>query len=128
MVDKGKKNAMKGCIKATKGCWIVHRTTKHGGIFTKYRFPSERERQNNKCRERNRRAITKKIFAGLKEHGNYQLRKTADKTDLLKCLCNEAGWNVDDDGTIRGKKISSKFKFDLNDRPSEDDYCLCDKW
>ncbi|KAK6943429.1 BES1/BZR1 plant transcription factor, N-terminal [Dillenia turbinata] len=95
-----KKSILRGCIKTTQGPWLVHRTSRDGGIVTKYRFPSEREPLNNKQRERNRRAVTHKIFAGLRAHGNYQLPKYADNNDLLKALCEEAGWQVAEDGTI----------------------------
>ncbi|GAV76883.1 DUF822 domain-containing protein [Cephalotus follicularis] len=95
-----KKKALRGCIKTSKGPWIVHRPTKDGGVVTKYRFPSDRERDNNKQRECKRRAVTRKIFAGLREHGNYKLPKHADNNDLLKALCEEAGWRVGEDGTV----------------------------
>ncbi|OAY44592.2 hypothetical protein MANES_08G096400v8 [Manihot esculenta] len=98
MADE-KTRAMKGCIKSGRGPWIVHRSTKDG-VVTKYRFPSDSERQNNKQRERRRRAVTRKIFAGLRKHGNYKLPKHADTNDLLKALCEEAGWHVEEDGTI----------------------------
>lgn len=108
MADE-KKKAVKGCIKTSKGPWIVHRTTKNGGIVTKYRFPTDRERQNNKQRERKRRAVAKNIFAGLRQHGNYNLPKHADSNDLLKALCEEAGWHVEEDGTIYRRVKSCTF-------------------
>ena len=55
--------------------------------------------------------MAQKIFAGLKEHGNYNLPKHADSNDLLKALCEEAGWHVDEDGTIY-KKVSPLLIFD----------------
>lgn len=106
-----KKTTMRGCIKKSKGPWIVHRTTKDGEMVTKYRFPTENERQKNKQRERRRRAVAKKIFAGLKEEGGYKLPKHADTNDLLKALCEEAGWYVEEDGTIYRKV--RKFVFRL---------------
>ncbi|KAF7825493.1 protein BZR1-like protein 2-like [Senna tora] len=99
MAERGKK----GCIKTSKGPWIVRRITKDGVISQHYRFPSERERQNNKAREQKRRSIARRIFAGLKAHGNYILPKHADTNDLLKALCEEAGWIVEEDGTIYKK-------------------------
>ncbi|CDP06431.1 unnamed protein product [Coffea canephora] len=93
----------RGCIKSSKGPWVVRRTTRNGGTVTKYRYPSDRERLNNKQRERNRRGVAHKIFAGLRAHGNYQLPKNADSNDLLKALCEEAGWHVEDDGTVYRK-------------------------
>ncbi|KDP22831.1 hypothetical protein JCGZ_00418 [Jatropha curcas] len=99
MANDGKKIIIKGCIKSTKGPWIVNRSTKYG-IVSKYRFPTDRERQNNKQRERRRRAVARKIFAGLRQHGNYKLPKHADSNDLLKALCEEAGWHAEEDGTL----------------------------
>lgn len=104
------KSAPKGCIKNTRGPWKIKKTTKDGEVVTKLRFPSESERQNSKQRERQRRSITQKIFAGLRLYGNYQLPKKADTNDLLKALCEEAGWHVEEDGTIHKKvKIVTKF-------------------
>lgn len=91
---------LKGCIKTSKGPWLVRRATKDGGVVTKYRFPSDKERLNNKQRERRRRSVAHKIFAGLRAHGNYNLPKHADSNDLLKALCEEAGWHVEEDGRI----------------------------
>ncbi|KAF2306464.1 hypothetical protein GH714_018399 [Hevea brasiliensis] len=110
MADE-KKRIMRGCIKNGRGPWIVRRTTNYG-IITKYRFPSDRERQTNKQRERRRRAVARKIFAGLRQHGNYKLPKHADTNDLLKALCEEAGWHVEEDGTVYRNKefISSLVK------------------
>ncbi|KAL9374426.1 hypothetical protein Peur_034046 [Populus x canadensis] len=99
MVDE-KKVVLSGCIKTSRGPWRVHRATKDGRIVTKFRYPSDRERQTNQQRERRRRAVAKKIFEGLRKHGNYKLPKHADSNDLLKALCEEAGWHVEEDGTI----------------------------
>ena len=101
------KSALKGCIKNSRGPWKVTKTTKDGQVVTKLRFPTETERQNSKQRERRRRSITQKIFAGLRSHGNYQLPKHADTNDLLKALCNEAGWHVEEDGTIYKKVLQT---------------------
>lgn len=40
-----------------------------------HRLPSWKERENNKKRERKRRAVAAKIFAGLRAYGNYKLPK-----------------------------------------------------
>ncbi|OMO97644.1 BZR1, transcriptional repressor [Corchorus olitorius] len=131
MVDE---NKSRGCIKKSKGPWVVHRTTKDGGVVTGYRFPTETERQKNKQRERRRRSVTQKIFAGLKQHGNYKLPKHADTNDLLKALCEEAGWHVEEDGTISRKKTeSSSMGGSIKVNPScqviedddDEDYCTC---
>ncbi|KAF2288470.1 hypothetical protein GH714_007780 [Hevea brasiliensis] len=105
MADE-KTSTIRGCIKSSRGPWIVHRTTKDG-IVTKYRFPSDRERQNNKQRERRRRAVARKIFAGLRQQGNYKLPKHADTNDLLKALCEEAGWHVEEDAPFIGIRSSN---------------------
>ncbi|CAD6233429.1 unnamed protein product [Miscanthus lutarioriparius] len=67
------------------------------------RMPTWRERENNKRRERRRRAIAAKIFAGLRAHGGYKLPKHCDNNEVLKALCNEAGWVVEPDGTTYRK-------------------------
>ncbi|XP_052196483.1 BES1/BZR1 homolog protein 2 [Diospyros lotus] len=67
------------------------------------RLPTWRERENNKRRERRRRAIAAKVFAGLRAQGNYKLPKHCDNNEVLKALCAEAGWVVEDDGTTYRK-------------------------
>nr|GMC81812.1 protein BRASSINAZOLE-RESISTANT 2-like [Ipomoea batatas]GMC85892.1 protein BRASSINAZOLE-RESISTANT 2-like [Ipomoea batatas] len=124
MVGESGNKALRGCIKTTRGPWTVHRTTKNGGVITKYRYPSERERQNNKQRERKRRAVAKKIFAGLRAHGNYQLPKHADSNDLLIAVCREAGWQVEEDGTIF-KRVPVVQK-ETKTCEEDEDYCKCE--
>ncbi len=70
------------------------------------RKPTWKERENNKRRERRRRAIAAKIFTGLRALGNYNLPKHCDNNEVLKALCREAGWVVEDDGTTY-RKVSS---------------------
>lgn len=67
------------------------------------RLPTWKERENNKRRERRRRAIAAKIFSGLRMYGNYKLPKHCDNNEVLKALCNEAGWVVEEDGTTYRK-------------------------
>ncbi|XP_074589629.1 protein BZR1 homolog 1-like [Curcuma longa] len=67
------------------------------------RLPTWKERENNKRRERRRRAIAAKIFTGLRTLGNYKLPKHCDNNEVLKALCREAGWVVEDDGTTYRK-------------------------
>ncbi|RXH79527.1 hypothetical protein DVH24_040674 [Malus domestica] len=62
-------------------------------------MPTWKERENNKKRERRRRAIAAKIYSGLRMYGNYKLPKHCDNNEVLKALCNEAGWTVEEDGT-----------------------------
>ncbi|KAI9089114.1 hypothetical protein K1719_029393 [Acacia pycnantha] len=67
------------------------------------RMPNLKERENNKKRERRRRAIAAKIYTGLRAQGNYKLPKHCDNNEVLKALCAEAGWIVEDDGTTYRK-------------------------
>ncbi|KAL3617451.1 hypothetical protein CASFOL_037772 [Castilleja foliolosa] len=108
-MEHERNNMLRGCIKTSKGPWLVRRVSKDGGLVTKYRFPSEKERLNNKQRERRRRSVAHKIFAGLRAHGNYNLPKHSDTNDLLKALCEEAGWHVEDDGKIYKKEPTSRM-------------------
>lgn len=73
------------------------------------RVPTCRERENNKKRERRRRAIAAKIFAGLRACGNYRLPKHCDNNEVLKALCKEAGWIVEPDGTTYRKVLKNIF-------------------
>lgn len=57
------------------------------------------EKERTKLRERHRRAITARILAGLRRHGNYNLRVRADINDVISALAREAGWVVLPDGT-----------------------------
>ncbi|KAK9270416.1 hypothetical protein L1049_025995 [Liquidambar formosana] len=70
---------------------------------TSRRKPSWRERENNRRRERRRRATAAKIYAGLRAQGNYDLPKHCDNNEVLKALCAEAGWTVEEDGTTYRK-------------------------
>ncbi|CAI0560703.1 unnamed protein product [Linum tenue] len=67
------------------------------------RMPTWKERENNKKRERRRRAIAAKIYSGLRMYGNYKLPKHCDNNEVLKALCDEAGWSVEEDGTTYRK-------------------------
>ncbi|XP_062093488.1 protein BZR1 homolog 4-like [Humulus lupulus] len=60
---------------------------------------SESEKEKTKMRERHRRAITGKIFHGLRKHGGYRLSPRADINEVLRQLAREAGWIVEPDGT-----------------------------
>ncbi|CAN1323591.1 Protein BRASSINAZOLE-RESISTANT 2 [Linum perenne] len=44
-----------------------------------------------------------KIFTGLRAQGNYNLPKHCDNNEVLKALCHEAGWVVEEDGTTYRK-------------------------
>jgi len=50
-------------------------------------------------RERHRRAITSRMVAGLRQHGNFPLPARADMNDVLAALARAAGWTVQPDGT-----------------------------
>ncbi|KAE8693286.1 Protein BZR1-like protein 1 [Hibiscus syriacus] len=67
------------------------------------RLPTWKERENNKRRERRRRAIAAKIYSGLRAQGNYKLPKHCDNNEVLKAICAEAGWTVEEDGTTYRK-------------------------
>lgn len=58
-------------------------------------------------RERQRRAITTKIFNGLRKHGGYRLSPRSDINQVLRHLASEAGWIVDPDGTTYRSSSSS---------------------
>lgn len=67
------------------------------------------EKERTKLRERQRRAITAKILAGLRRHGNYNLRVRADINDVIAALAREAGWVVLPDGTTFPSRSQVKF-------------------
>ncbi|KAG8386447.1 hypothetical protein BUALT_Bualt03G0149700 [Buddleja alternifolia] len=77
------------------------------------RMPTWKERENNKRRERRRRAIAAKIFAGLRLYGGYKLPKHCDNNEVLKALCDEAGWTVEPDGTTYRKGCKPKETMDM---------------
>ncbi|GKV09947.1 hypothetical protein SLEP1_g21382 [Rubroshorea leprosula] len=59
----------------------------------------EKEKERTKLRERHRRAITRRMLAGLRQYGNFPLPASADMNDVLSALAREAGWTVEPDGT-----------------------------
>lgn len=65
------------------------------------------EKERTKLRERHRRAITARILAGLRRHGNYNLRVRADINEVIAALAREAGWTVLPDGTTFPSRSSS---------------------
>eukprot|EP00475_Leptophrys_vorax_P023391 TRINITY_DN32017_c0_g1_i1.p1 TRINITY_DN32017_c0_g1~~TRINITY_DN32017_c0_g1_i1.p1 ORF type:complete len:454 (+),score=-8.71 TRINITY_DN32017_c0_g1_i1:96-1457(+) len=75
----------------------------NGRPFPPQRLPTWKERENNKRRERRRRAIAAKIFTGLRTYGNFDLPKHCDNNEVLKAVCKEAGWVVEEDGTTYRK-------------------------
>uniref|UniRef100_A0A0D9XH02 Beta-amylase n=1 Tax=Leersia perrieri TaxID=77586 RepID=A0A0D9XH02_9ORYZ len=60
---------------------------------------AQEEKERTKLRERQRRAMTGRILAGLRRHGNYNLRVRADINEVIAALAREAGWVVLPDGT-----------------------------
>ncbi|KAM3270786.1 beta-amylase 8 [Capsicum chacoense] len=70
-----------------------------GTTTNKSRKEREKEKERTKLRERHRRAITSRMLAGLRQHGNYQLPVRADMNDVLAALARQAGWIVESDGT-----------------------------
>ncbi|CAN0910969.1 BES1/BZR1 homolog protein 3 [Linum grandiflorum] len=77
------------------------------------RMPTWKERENNKRRERRRRAIAAKIYSGLRMYGNYKLPKHCDNNEVLKALCHEAGWIVEEDGTTYRKGCRPVERMDI---------------
>ncbi|MCO5593105.1 hypothetical protein L7F22_047111 [Adiantum nelumboides] len=71
------------------------------------RLPTWKERENNRRRERRRRAIAAKIYTGLRMYGNYKLPKHCDNNEVLKALCDEAGWVVEEDGLTYRKGMKA---------------------
>lgn len=68
---------------------------------------SASEKEKTKLRERQRRAITTKIFAGLRKYGGYNLPPRADINDVLKALASEAGWVVEPDGNTYRSQVTT---------------------
>ncbi|KAF8670526.1 hypothetical protein HU200_050547 [Digitaria exilis] len=79
-----------------KGRGHSHR---HGAV----RKTTSIERENNRWRERYRRSIASKIYAGLRAYGRYALPRLCDSNIVLRALCHEAGWIVEPDGTTYRK-------------------------
>ncbi|KAJ8626683.1 hypothetical protein MRB53_019990 [Persea americana] len=83
------------------------------GMTSGTRLPTWKERENNKKRERRRRAIAAKIYAGLRMYGNYKLPKHCDNNEVVKALCAEAGWTVEEDGTTYRKGCKPLERMDV---------------
>lgn len=90
----------RGCIRSTRGPWTVRRQGRGGAVKTSLRHPTPRERENNRQRERRRRQVATRIYAGLRARAGYALPKHADQNDVLRALCAEAGYLVDEDGNV----------------------------
>ncbi|EYU19128.1 hypothetical protein ABFS82_13G180400 [Erythranthe guttata] len=69
------------------------------------------EKERTKLRERQRRAITTKIFHGLRKHGGYRLTPRADINEVLRHLAHEAGWIIEPDGTTYRSAASTSTTF-----------------
>ncbi|CAI5535435.1 unnamed protein product [Closterium sp. Naga37s-1] len=80
----------------------------HGGDASRL---TESEKEKTKLRERQRRAITTKIFAGLRKYGGYNLPPRADINDVLRALAAEAGWVVESDGTTYRSPVRAALSF-----------------
>ncbi|MCL7043103.1 hypothetical protein MKW94_022355 [Papaver nudicaule] len=70
-----------------------------GSVAERVAVRSASEKEKTKMRERQRRAITTKIFNGLRKHGGYNLPPRSDINDVLRQLAREAGWFIEPDGT-----------------------------
>lgn len=66
---------------------------------------SESDKERTKMRERQRRAITTRIFHGLRKFGGYHLSRRSDINQVLRELAKEAGWVVEPDGTTYRYKV-----------------------
>uniref|UniRef100_A0A0E0C6S5 Beta-amylase n=1 Tax=Oryza meridionalis TaxID=40149 RepID=A0A0E0C6S5_9ORYZ len=77
------------------------------GVGLGRRGRAREEKERTKLRERQRRAITARILAGLRRHGNYNLRVRADINEVIAALAREAGWVVLPDGTTFPSSSSS---------------------
>ncbi|KAK5803932.1 hypothetical protein PVK06_031581 [Gossypium arboreum] len=77
-------------------------------------------RENNRRREKGRRATVAKIYNGPRAQGNYNLPKHYNNNEVLKALCAKAGWVVEDDGTtyrnVPNLPFSSSFHYSQNSR------------
>jgi hypothetical protein len=51
----------------------------------------------------------------LRMYGNYKLPKHCDNNEVLKALCNEAGWTVEPDGTTYRKVTNNNALFRISD-------------
>ncbi|TQD74443.1 hypothetical protein C1H46_040020 [Malus baccata] len=51
-------------------------------------------------RVRQMRAITTKIFHGLRKHGGYRLSPCGDINEVLRHLATEVGWLVEPDALL----------------------------
>ncbi|KAM1584350.1 hypothetical protein EV2_038770 [Malus domestica] len=60
---------------------------------------SESEKEKTKMRERQMKAITTKIFHGLRKHGGYRFSPRGDINKVLRHLATEAGWLIEPDST-----------------------------
>ncbi|GJM90107.1 hypothetical protein PR202_ga06356 [Eleusine coracana subsp. coracana] len=79
----------------------------------------EREKERTKLRERHRRAITSRMLAGLRQHGNFPLPARADMNDVLAALARAAGWTVHADGTTFRSSPQSLQQGRLHHNPVE---------
>ncbi|KAK8915907.1 Beta-amylase 8 [Platanthera zijinensis] len=75
-------------------------------VAVKGRKEREKEKERTKLRERHRRAITSRMLAGLRQHGNFPLPARADMNDVLAALAREAGWTVNPDGTTYRQSLT----------------------
>ncbi|KAI5605124.1 hypothetical protein BDE02_01G330400 [Populus trichocarpa] len=78
---------------------------KRDGSSTSSSGRSESDKERTKLRERQRRAITTRIFHGLRKYGGYQLSPRSDINQVLRELTKEAGWVVEPDGTTYRYKL-----------------------
>ncbi|XP_019156606.1 PREDICTED: beta-amylase 8-like [Ipomoea nil] len=64
----------------------------------KSRKEREKQKERTKFRERDRRAFTSRMMAGLRQYGNFDLPPRSDMNDVLSALARQAGFTVEPDG------------------------------
>ncbi|XVF14281.1 hypothetical protein REPUB_Repub09cG0045300 [Reevesia pubescens] len=60
-----------------------------------------------------KQAFVAKIFFGLRLYENYKLSKHCDNNEVLKALCNETGWTVEEDDTTYRKGCKPLDRMDI---------------
>ncbi|XP_019155932.1 PREDICTED: beta-amylase 8-like [Ipomoea nil] len=68
---------------------------------------SSTAKKSRKLLERNRRAFTARMMAGLRHYGNFNLPRRAEMNKVVAALAREAGFTVEPDGTTYRSAPSS---------------------
>ncbi|XP_019173590.1 PREDICTED: beta-amylase 8-like [Ipomoea nil] len=70
--------------------------------------------KSRKFLERNRRAFTARMLAGLRQYSNFNLQPRAEMNKVTAALAREAGFTVEPDGTTYGSAASSNVSGIIN--------------